>query len=170
MEQWPSVSKIKLVHFILFVDTSAARYIKIHRDHRYASVGRGRSKGLRKKDILLCTKKKITIVIALWAESGVSTSEYSSFSKSTYRSSHLPASLKTLATSDKNITHPATTTCCGASQKSILHRIMSCSSEKATPYTRCVSCGKHITIVHATFRVFPLMAMSCIKTMWPFTL
>lgn len=30
MEQWPSVSKLKLVHSILFGSTSAAHYIKNH--------------------------------------------------------------------------------------------------------------------------------------------
>jgi hypothetical protein len=84
-----------------------------------------------------------TIAIALWAKSEITTTEYSSFSKSTYRSSHLPETLKTLATSDKNITRPAMMTCCGASQKSSDIHLMSCSSEQFTPYATCFSFVKH---------------------------
>jgi hypothetical protein len=109
MEQWPSVSKIKSIHTILFIDTSATHYIKNHQHYRYASVSQGRSKGSRKKDSSLCTKNDCDRFMGKERNHAL---EYSSFAKSTYRSSHLPASLKTLATSDKNITHPAMINCC----------------------------------------------------------
>lgn len=76
-----------------------------------------------------------TFAIALWAKSETTTSQYLSFSKSTYRSSDLPESLKTLATSSRTITIGLDDVLrCAAvwKRKTTQPLCMSCSSKKAT--------------------------------------
>jgi hypothetical protein len=110
------------------------------------------------------------IVIALWAKSETTTSEYSSFSKSTNCSSRPPESLKTLAPSSKDITHPAMITCCGANQNPSFFD--SCLARwRRLYYISDASAVESTSIIfHASFGIFPLMAIPHLKIMCPVTL
>lgn len=128
--------------FILYCSAAQAPPTTSKTTNRsYASVGRGPSKGSKKKTISPCTKNRLWSLYRRRAKTLPQSTRLFEMHLSFFSSAGKTFLFSLM--NNKNITYPGMITYCVANQKSRVHQFMSCSSKMVTPYTTGFSFVKH---------------------------